>query len=673
MNNIIRSLPAKIIIYLMTCIMMMMAIASIGVGIVCYETGLYDKSPAEILEERAGLEAVSSAHIILGDVVDQLSDSGEVIEDSDYYYGGDEYEYSRYIADNYVYSITGADGKNIDKSQGFDENKVEYTYYLKEKSGEGDKYDASDIITEKDDVTERYITFKSYYEGNDGLPDTAECNIEKKSFGILYKYRNEALPTGVIALILLIVFFIMMLCVSARRPKSEELYPGYINKVPFDLILFVAMVGVGILGAICDQGWYDETILIFIGLFLIYTIFVFNGLCMDAAARIKEGTLIKNTIIYKVCKLCWKLFKKYVIGLIKWFFKKIRVFSSSIKEIIKNLPLIWKTVVGFGLISFIEIIVLGCTWYEMDNYVICWFIGHIILFIVICRFALGLRGLQVAGRALAAGDYEHRVDTSKLRFDFKEHGENLNHISDGMVMAVEEKMKSERMKTELITNVSHDIKTPLTSIINYADLIGKEKTENENIKEYTEVLLRQSERLKRLIEDLVEASKASTGNLEVELAPCEASMFITQIAGEYEEKFNNAGLKLVTKGFDNSAYIMADGRRMLRVFDNLMNNICKYALENSRVYLSLEVLEKTEDNTELAVITFKNTSRNELDMPPEELMERFVRGDKSRNTEGNGLGLSIARSMTELQGGEFDIKIDGDLFKVILTFPKIKQ
>ena len=179
--------------------------------------------------------------------------------------------------------------------------------------------------------------------------------------------------------------------------------------------------------------------------------------------------------------------------------------------------------------------------------------------------------------------------------------------------------------------------------------------------------------MKRLIEDLVEASKASTGNLEVELAPCEASMFITQIAGEYEEKFNNAGLKLVTKGFDNSAYIMADGRRMLRVFDNLMNNICKYALENSRVYLSLEVLEKTEDNTELAVITFKNTSRNELDMPPEELMERFVRGDKSRNTEGNGLGLSIARSMTELQGGEFDIKIDGDLFKVILTFPKIKQ
>jgi signal transduction histidine kinase len=233
-----------------------------------------------------------------------------------------------------------------------------------------------------------------------------------------------------------------------------------------------------------------------------------------------------------------------------------------------------------------------------------------------------------------------------------------------MITAVAEKMKSERMKTELITNVSHDIKTPLTSIINYADLIGKERTDNDNIKEYTEVLLRQSERLKRLIEDLVEASKASTGNLEVELAPCEASMFITQIAGEYEEKLEKSGLTLVTKINCDSIKIMADGRRMLRVFDNLMNNICKYALENSRVYLSLDAQENN-----LVMITFKNTSKAELDMSPEELMERFVRGDQSRNTEGNGLGLSIARSLTELQGGTFDISIDGDLFKVILTFP----
>jgi signal transduction histidine kinase len=219
------------------------------------------------------------------------------------------------------------------------------------------------------------------------------------------------------------------------------------------------------------------------------------------------------------------------------------------------------------------------------------------------------------------------------------------------------------MKTELITNVSHDIKTPLTSIINYADLIAREKPENEKIAEYCEVLTRQSGKLKRLIEDLVEASKASTGNLEVNPVPCDASIFLQQAGGEYEEKLEAAGLSLVTKLPDREIMILADSRRMWRVFDNLMNNVCKYSQQGTRVYLSLEA-EGQE-----AVITFKNTSARQLDISPEELMERFVRGDSSRNTEGNGLGLSIARSLTELQGGSFSLQVDGDLFKAILRFP----
>ena len=223
------------------------------------------------------------------------------------------------------------------------------------------------------------------------------------------------------------------------------------------------------------------------------------------------------------------------------------------------------------------------------------------------------------------------------------------------------------MKTELITNVSHDIKTPLTSIINYASLISAEPSENEKITEYAKVLVRQSDRLKRLIEDLVEASKASTGNLEVHLAPCDASVFIEQASGEYEEKLEKAGLTLVTSKPEQEVRIMADGRRMWRVFDNLMNNICKYAQSGTRVYLMLELIDGQ------AVVSFKNISKDPLNISAEELMERFVRGDASRNTEGNGLGLSIARSMTELQGGRMTLSVDGDLFKAMLSFPILAE
>jgi signal transduction histidine kinase len=234
-----------------------------------------------------------------------------------------------------------------------------------------------------------------------------------------------------------------------------------------------------------------------------------------------------------------------------------------------------------------------------------------------------------------------------------------------MSLAVDERMKSERLKTELITNVSHDIKTPLTSIINYADLITKEPTDNEKITEYCEVLTRQSERLKKLIEDLVEASKASTGNLEVLLAPCEVGVLLTQAAGEYEKRLADGNLTLVTRQPEHPVTILADGRRLWRVFDNLMNNICKYAQPGTRVFLTLE------DTDGQAVISFKNISRCELDVSSDELLERFVRGDSSRSTEGSGLGLSIAQSLTELQNGTLALTIDGDLFKVTLRFSTI--
>ena len=221
------------------------------------------------------------------------------------------------------------------------------------------------------------------------------------------------------------------------------------------------------------------------------------------------------------------------------------------------------------------------------------------------------------------------------------------------------------MKTELITNVSHDIKTPLTSIINYSDLISKETSTNENIKEYSIALHRQSERLKKLIEDLMDASKVSTGNIEVLLAPCEADVFMTQAVGEYEDKLKTHELQLITKLPQDSLRIMVDGRHMWRIFDNLMNNVCKYAQSGTRVYFTLD---KVADKV---VFSLKNTSHYPLDISSEELMERFVRGDRSRHTEGSGLGLSIAKSLTELQNGDFVLTVDGDFYKVTISFQAI--
>ncbi len=263
---------------------------------------------------------------------------------------------------------------------------------------------------------------------------------------------------------------------------------------------------------------------------------------------------------------------------------------------------------------------------------------------------------------MAQGNLSYKIDVDKMFWECRKHGENLNRIGEGMSRAVDERMKSERLKTELITNVSHDIKTPLTSIINYVDLLSKEELYNDKAAEYLEVLNRQSSKLKKLIEDLVEASKASSGNMSVDSQQLEAGVFVTQTVGEFEEKLKAAGLELIVSKPEETVYIMADGRHVWRVIDNLMNNICKYAQPGSRVYVNL-------DATNIHVsITFRNISKFPLNINGEELMERFVRGDKSRNTEGHGLGLSIAQSLMKLNSGDMKIIVDGDLFKVILAF-----
>lgn len=273
--------------------------------------------------------------------------------------------------------------------------------------------------------------------------------------------------------------------------------------------------------------------------------------------------------------------------------------------------------------------------------------------------------LQEGIKRLAEGDLTCKMDTKHLHGPFRMYAHDLNRISAGMTVEVERRMKSEHLKTELLTNVSHDIKTPLTSIINYVDLLKNQDIASEDAKSYVEVLDRQSHRLKKLLEDLIEASKAATGNITAELAPTDAAELLRQAEGEYNERLREQKLIPVLRIDAETCSILADGRLLWRVFDNLLGNIVKYAMPGTRVYLELS------HRNDRCVITIRNISKDELGIEAEELMERFVRGDAARATEGSGLGLSIARSLTECMKGGFDLVLDGDLFKVILDFPLV--
>ena len=331
-----------------------------------------------------------------------------------------------------------------------------------------------------------------------------------------------------------------------------------------------------------------------------------------------------------------------------------------------NLSMIVKATIVFLMVFFIEAYLLLAGGVDGGVFML-YVIWKIVEYWILLKLLAQFRMLFDGGVRIAQGDYSHPIDCHKMMFEFRQHAENLNNVQNGVAKAVEEKMKSERFRTELITNVSHDIKTPLTSIINYVDLIKKEPIESETMKEYVEVLDRQSNRLKKLIEDLMEASKASTGNLPVNAEVCDATVMLTQIVGEFSERAEKNQLEMVVECPQPPVEIYVDGRHLWRIIDNLMGNICKYAQPGTRVYITLEKFHG------MVIMTFRNISKDRLRMDSEELFGRFVRGDSSRNTEGNGLGLSIAKSLTELMHGNLAVQIDGDLFKVILSFDEYQE
>lgn len=478
-------------------------------------------------------------------------------------------------------------------------------------------------------------------------------------------YELRYLIYGIILLsFLLTVLLIIFLCSGAgHRKGKEEIVLRLADRIPFDLFIVIAAAAGAILTCLPMELFYGSISIFHIFLLAVVGIALLllgNEMIFSFAARMKAGKWWKNTVIYRC--LAWFLkqlrrMKQFLRRITGWLGRKHR-------RVMENLPLYAKAMLAAGALAIAEFCVILGTEYALGAELALWAFEKVVLYLLLCACLIQMKKLLAAGRHIAQGEADYKVDTSRMYSDFRKHGEDLNRIGEGISKAVDERMRSERFKTELITNVSHDIKTPLTSIINYVDLLGKEDINNPAAAQYLEVLERQSLRLKKLIEDLMEASKASTGNLAVNMEHCEAGVFLMQTLGEFEEKVGRAQLELITKKPEEPIYMMADGRHLWRVIDNLMSNICKYAQPGTRVYIDMAAT-----GTEVCFI-FRNTSKYPLNITSEELMERFVRGDSSRNTEGNGLGLNIAKSLTELMGGELNLVVDGDLFKVILSFKR---
>ena len=443
--------------------------------------------------------------------------------------------------------------------------------------------------------------------------------------------------TALFALLALFCFC-FSLAAAGHWQGHEGIHLTWPGKIPADVWLIVLLCTFFIGWEAFYYGWGR----VFFCAALVPLVLLF--LCAFAA-QCKAGTVLRSALIARIARFLWRIVRSLFLGL--W-------------RIARNLPLLWKTALVMAGVFFLEMLFVLAGYGSVDGIFV---IMKAVELLAALYIALNLRTLQKGGEKLANGDFSSPIDTKYLIGDFKRYGQDLNDVQSGLEQAMQEQMKAEHLKTALITNVSHDIKTPLTSIVNYVDLLKKEDIPSPEAREYIAALDRQSHRLKKLTEDLVEASKASSGVLNVDLQPTDVNVLFSQIEGEYQERLAACQLTLVTQPPAPGTVIRADSRLLSRVMDNLVSNICKYALPSTRVYV-VSTLSR-----EAVTISFKNVSRDELNISPDELMERFVRGDASRHTEGSGLGLSIARSLVQLQGGRFDLAIDADLFRADITFP----
>ena len=512
----------------------------------------------------------------------------------------------------------------------------------------------------------------------------------------MFAGHSVALMLGVALGLLLFAASAVFLCsVAGRKPDSTEIKAAGFNALPLDLYgggVLALCIALGYLAVEVIHHAQDASTVLAAMLLLGYGgCVLFVCFCFAVAAQVKMGNWhwLRNSIVGRCTSVALEIIRgifhliptlwSFVLRIVKDIFKVVSALAVLLWSWMKKcltvtgrllkkclvlcektlslLPLTWQWIVVGGVLALMLPISFAN---DSKGWAVLWGIASLttILYGSNC-FGRLLEG----AKRMRSGDLESKVDDKYLVGCFREFAGELNGLADVAMVAAQNQLKSERMKTELITNVSHDIKTPLTSIINYVDLLEKPHTEEEQ-KAYVEVLSRQSQRLKKLIDDLMEMSKASTGNIQVEIAEIDAVEAVTQALGEFADKLTAAGLTPVFHQSEENIMLLADGRLLWRAMSNVLSNAVKYALPGTRLYVDVSA---TQDK---AIISFKNISGAQLNISAEELMERFVRGDSSRNTEGSGLGLNIAKSLMELQKGQLQLLVDGDLFKVTLVFPR---
>ena len=481
------------------------------------------------------------------------------------------------------------------------------------------------------------------------MPYTDSYSMSKLGYDLVSKMSQMApafIPVSIIGLVICAIFILRGI---GKTAKQEGIYLDWFDRCKLEIAvlicIFIITIGIAFfivmasgIRTLMITGVTIGSIIIYLGSILLLETMI---------KRIKTHTVWKSTILYSIL--------------------------HGMKEIIDHRNISTKLILfywGFCLLGFFLTATMISAIHAAED-------GAVLL----CMIALLAQGIgafcylfkrrkqfekiQLALKNIYEGNTNITLNANEMKGVLKELAIYIEDIAGGLSNAVNESLKSERLKTELITNVSHDIKTPLTSIINYVDLLKKEKMPNEKCTEYLMILDNKSQRLKKLTEDLVEASKASSGNIKLQMEKINVIELIKQVSGEFEDRFQARGLEEIMTIPEESVFIKADGRYMYRVLENLYSNSSKYAMENTRIYVDVVVNQKS------VVIQMKNISQEKLNIGADELMQRFVRGDGSRNTEGSGLGLSIATSLTELQGGKFHIYLDGDLFKVTLGFEKM--
>lgn len=487
--------------------------------------------------------------------------------------------------------------------------------------------------------TTKYTDFEIYSSYETGFgQNSKEKTISNmlNNMPIINNWCYVIIPIGSVITMLMTIYLVMVI--------GEEKKLNYFDKIPLEIIGFLAILISVIPFIILSEYFYNTgndyiggiSIIVTIALF----IYVIASICMITfIRRLKAKSFWKTTII----------------GKIFYWFRDV-----FFRNLFYSIGTTAKVIIAFLIIGLSTLMIMFLFRGALSIILIITLYGYIIYRVI--KFLKECTKIEKKIEEMKDGNNQTPLVIEEFSPEFRNVATSINNISEGIETAVQERMKSERLKAELITNVSHDIKTPLTSIINYTDLLKNEKIENEKANEYIGILYSKSQRLKRLTEDLIEASKIQTGNVSLKKERINVIELIRQAVGEFEDKFSKKGLNTIIDCKQNEIYILADSRYMYRIIENLFSNISKYALENSRVYIDISA------NGDDVNIIIKNISKDKLNISADELMQRFVRGESSRTTEGSGLGISIAENLTSLQGGKFDLVLDGDLFKVRMSF-----